>query len=198
MIGVAASSTGSSTLQIIATSVTALGVILAFGGLMHTIKAETTSRQIDQDRALQVRKDADDAALRAREDADRRDRAARLAEVRTSFLHGAYLTLSEAISQGITRENHLRISLALKDIQLLGDPKQVKLADDAVTESRGHPGGPARPVARQPAQRFAHRARDEASPSLDTRVVGEVFTTTTRRPGAREAWWLTTVAATPA
>jgi len=40
MIGVAASSTGSSTLQIIATSVTALGVILAFGGLMHTINLD--------------------------------------------------------------------------------------------------------------------------------------------------------------
>ena len=62
----------------------------------------------------------------------RRDRAARLAEIRTGFLRDAYLKLSEAVSHGhLTPQNSMGMVLALKDIQLLGNPEQIALADTA-------------------------------------------------------------------
>ena len=62
----------------------------------------------------------------------RRDRAARLAEIRTGFLRDAYLKLSEVTSRRhVTPETSMGMTLALKDIQLLGTPEQIALADAA-------------------------------------------------------------------
>ena len=69
----------------------------------------------------------------------RRDRAARLAEMRTGFLRDAYLKLSEAVSHGhLTPQNSMGMVLALKDIQLLGNPEQIALADTAALSFAEH------------------------------------------------------------
>jgi len=63
----------------------------------------------------------------------KRDRAARLAEIRTGFLRDAYLRLSEVTAgRDLTPDNYMGMALALKDIQLLGTPLQIALADTAV------------------------------------------------------------------
>jgi hypothetical protein len=69
----------------------------------------------------------------------RRDRAARLAEIRTGFLRDAYLKLAEITSRRhITPENSMGMTLALKDIQLLGTPEQIALADAAALSFAEH------------------------------------------------------------
>lgn len=69
----------------------------------------------------------------------RRDRASRLAEIRTGFLRDAYLKLSEVVSRRrLTPENSMGMTLALKDIQLLGTPEQIALADTAALSFAEH------------------------------------------------------------
>jgi hypothetical protein len=56
-----------------------------------------------------------------------------------SFLRDAYLKLSEVTSRRhVTPENSMGMTLALKDIQLLGTPEQIALADAAALSFAEH------------------------------------------------------------
>lgn len=94
-----------SIVQLLATIIQTVGVIVALAALVYTV---------------------------------RRDRAARLAEIRTGFLRDAYLKLSEVTTRPVTPENSVGMTLRLKDIQLLGTPEQIALADAAALSFAKH------------------------------------------------------------
>jgi hypothetical protein len=100
-----------------------VSVIIAVVALLHTVRSEAKSRQVAQERDLQ-----------ARHHEEERARINRLAEIRINFLHDAYLKLSLVTSiRSIGSHEALPMVQALKDIQLLGTPEQVALADRAAT-----------------------------------------------------------------
>jgi hypothetical protein len=105
--------TDSSTLQNVASLATAAGVLVAVVALIISFHSETRARAHELER----------------------DRIARLKETRISFLRSAYSALSGAgAMMHIGADNAPAIAVALKDIQLLGTPRQVELADKFVTD----------------------------------------------------------------
>ena len=98
------------------------GGMVAVVALLRTVRSEAKARQLSQQRDLDARRHEEE-----------RTRINRLAEIRVKFLRDAYLNLSLAGSmRAIGPENALPMIQALKDIQLLGNPEQVVLADQVV------------------------------------------------------------------
>jgi hypothetical protein len=111
------------TIAVWAACIQAVSVIIAVFALLRTVRSESQSRRLEQQRDLDARRHEEE-----------RTRRNRLSEIRIKFLHDAYLNLSLAGSvRQIGPENALPIIQALKDIQLLGHPDQVALADQIVT-----------------------------------------------------------------
>ena len=105
-----------------AACIQAVSVIIAVVALLRTVRSEAQARQLAQQRDLDARRHEEE-----------RTRINRLAEIRIKFLHDAYLNLSLAGSmRAIGPGNALPMIQALKDIQLLGNPEQVVLADRVV------------------------------------------------------------------
>jgi hypothetical protein len=105
-----------------AACIQAVSVIIAVVALLRAVRSEANARQLAQHRDLDARRHEEE-----------RTRINRLAEIRIKFLHDAYLNLSLAGSmRAIGPENALPMIQALKDIQLLGNPEQVQLADQVV------------------------------------------------------------------
>ena len=99
----------------------AASVIIAALALIRTIRSEAKARALSQQRDLDARRHDEE---RARDD--------RLAEIRINFLRDAYLKLSLISSiRSIGSQEAVPMVQALKDIQLLGTPEQVNLADEA-------------------------------------------------------------------
>jgi hypothetical protein len=110
------------TVAVWAAWIQAVSVVIAVIALLYTVRSEAKSRQLAQQRDFDARRHEEE-----------RTRINRLAEIRIKFLHDAYLNLSLAGSmRAIGPSNALPMIQALKDIQLLGSPEQVELADQVV------------------------------------------------------------------
>jgi hypothetical protein len=106
----------------LAACIQAVSVIIAVVALLRTIRSEAKARLLSQQRDLDAR----------RHEAER-TRINRLAEIRIKFLRDAYHNLSLAGSMRVIGPGDEKPMVkALKDIQLLGKPEQVVLADQVV------------------------------------------------------------------
>lgn len=159
------------TVPIWAAAIQTISVVVAVLAFLHAVRSEAQARRSATER--------DEEARRREDERSRRDR---LTEIRVRFLHDAYVKLALIASiRSIGAAQALPMVEALKDIQLLGTPEQVALADEVAVDFARDGGADLDPLLDSLYNEF--RAALDIAPATRSRLVLSVFDPPERNSG---------------